>query len=276
MNTDWSNDLKNLFIENNKVEVEISSSRATATKLLSEKEYAAVIIEDTFKLKNMDYFLRTLSTVGNKPNYIYFTFLEFELYKSIAIPESINGIIYKAFSLPMPKETLKTLIYEDLFPYGHVQTGDFDREFIQILMKATHRVLESMGITDIKIHRPDLLTKMEDLKIKIRGKIIIKSDFFSGAFFLSFTEESYKSIYSEFTLSDIEAIDDTNKDFAGELANMVYGQAKKELAEHGIKLDMAIPILDQSLELKSTSKIFVMPVDSSIGRLYIKLAPNLY
>jgi chemotaxis protein CheX len=278
VNTDWANDLKKIFNENSKVNAEIASTRPKAVGLLTDQEYAAVIVEDTFNLKNMDFFFRSLSTINSPPKFIYLAFSDFNLYKTVSLPEKIpDNTTLKAYSLPLPKDTLVNLIYADLFPYGHSSDSDFDREFIQVLIKATQRVIESLGCKGFKAQKPDLLTKMKiDPEVVIRGKIIIKTEFFSGSIFLSFPEDTYKKLYGSLTGIEIASISEENRDFAGELANMVYGQAKKELEENGIKLDMAIPILDYGRVLRSNNPVYVIPVDACMGRMYIKLAPKYY
>ena len=276
INTDWANELKGLFTENPKVVVDIATTRTLATKLLSDNEYIAVIMEDTFKLKNMDYFLRSIETLAVRPGFVFFCFSDFELYSTISIPEALSDVKFKAYSLPLPKALIEQVVFQEIFPYGSDSSSDFDREFIQVLIKSANRVFGSFELDDLKAQKPCLLTKMDNLNVSIRGKILIKSNFFKGALFVSFCEQTYKNLYLKVVGSPIESIDSTNKDFAGELANMIYGQAKKELDENGVKLDMAIPVLDQSASLSSTSPIFVVPIESSIGTFYIKLAPGLY
>ncbi|OIQ15913.1 MAG: hypothetical protein BM556_16585 [Bacteriovorax sp. MedPE-SWde] len=277
INTDWANDLKHLLVKNSKVEVEVASTRTIATKLLTDYEFAAVVMEETFKVKNMDYFLRALqSQQGYRPKFVYFFFSDIKLFRDISVPAELEKIKFKAHSLPMPKEMIQELLFHDIFPSGATHNSSLDREFMQILIKATNRVVESFAIGELKAKKPELLSKMEDPKVAIRGKIILKTEFFNGSLLLSFPEETYKNLYLKVVGQEISSLSDDNKDFAGELANMIYGQTKKHLEENGVKLDMAIPIIDQSSKLKSNKPIYVIPFESSIGDFYIKLAPELF
>jgi CheY-specific phosphatase CheX len=276
INTDWANDLKDQFLQNKKVSVEIATTRTVATKYLTDLEFDAVVMEDTFKLKNMDYFLRSLSSQKHKPKFVFFLFSEFNLFQSLAIPEELSSIQFRAHSLPMPKEMIEEVVSNELFPRGATSDTSLDREFMQVLIKSTHRVLETLSIENLTAKKPELLSKMDDPTVAIRGKIILKTDFFNGSLLLSFPEASYKQLYSKVVGQEIETLNDENKDFAGELANMVYGQTKKHLEENGVKLDMAIPIIDQSPKLNSSKPIYVIPFESSIGNFYIKLAPDLF
>lgn len=276
INTDWGADLKQKLTENSKVQVDIASIRTTATKLMTENHYTAVIMEDTFKVKNLDYFLRLVSSQNIRPKFVYFCFSDIDLYKTINIPENLNGIEFRAHSLPLPKELLQQIIYEEIFPYGAESKGDFDREFIQVLINSAKKVLTSFGLEDVKAKKPELLSKMDELDVGIRAKIIIKSDYFKGSMLVSFPEQAYKNLYKKVVGQDIEKVDEKNTDFAGELANIIYGQSKKELEEHGVKLDMAIPILDRTGKILSQSAVYVIPIESSVGEFYLKLAPNYF
>lgn len=276
INTDWANDLKDQFIQNKKVSVEIATTRTVATKFLTDMEFDAVIMEDTFKVKNMDYFLRSLTSQKYHPKFVFFIFSEFNLYKDLVIPEELSEIKFRAHSLPLPKETLEEIVSNELFPKGATSDSSLDREFMQVLIKSTQRVIETLSIENLNAKKPELLSKMDDPSVAIRGKIILKTDFFNGSLLLSFPEESYKQLYLKVVGQEIETLTDENKDFAGELANMIYGQTKKHLEENGVKLDMAIPIIDQTPKLASQKPIYVIPFESSIGNFYIKLAPDLF
>ncbi len=62
-----------------------------------------------------------------------------------------------------------------------------------------------------------------------------------GALTLSFSEPAIKAIAERMLGEKLNAIDDTAKDLAGELVNMVVGGAKGILAEQGYDFDMSTP-----------------------------------
>lgn len=275
LNTDWAKELKEQIIESPKIEVEITSTRTAATKLITENAYEAVVIEDTFREKNIDYFLRALSTQKTHPKIIFFFFNEFSMYQKFTVPTELSDVALRAFSLPLPKNILKDFIFQFLFPLGQGST-QFDREFNQVLIKASTRVLETLGVQNLKSNKPELLSKMEKLDVAIRGKVIIKSEFFQGALLISFPLQTYLNICSIVLATEVKELTKEYTDLASEIANMIYGQSKKELDENGVKLNMAIPIVDQSKELKSDNPIYVIPMESSLGKFYIKIAPGLF
>lgn len=273
LNSDWAQELKDLLIESPKVEVEMASTRTTATKLITDNIYEVVVIEDTFREKNIEFILRAISTQKQKPKTLFFCFSEFSLYQKLLIPQEITDVKFKGYSLPVSKVMLKELIYKELFPMGQTTTN-FDREFNQVLLRSATKVLESLGVTEITPQKPELLNKLGNLECAIRGKIIIKSEFFAGAMFVSFPIDSYLKLYNFAVGAQVKELTKEISDFAGEIANMIYGNAKKMLDENGVKLNMAIPVIDQSGPLTSNQPIYVIPLNSSVGKIYLKIAPG--
>ncbi len=274
-NYDWADDLKVLFDNNPKMETLVACTRTVATKLLSENEFDLIVLEETYKLKNMDYLLRVLTTLKRKPRCVYFLFSDFSLYKTIEIPKDLD-ICYKALSLPLSKKVINEIVNDELFPYGATDTSTFDREFMSVLIRACQNVITSFNITELRAQKPIAL-KALDKEITIRGKIILKNQFFKGSILVSFPKQSFLNLSNKVLNTTNTEIDNEIRDFAGELTNMIYGQAKKELEENGIKLDMAIPIVDESSRIQAgENPIYVIPFDSSIGEFFIKLAPGVF
>jgi chemotaxis protein CheX len=276
LNNDWADELISLFGENQKIEIQLANTRSMAMKLISDTQYDVLIFEDSYRLKNINVTLRALESQKVAPKKVYFCFSDFNVFREMDLPQ-IENVVFKTHSLPIPKQTLVNLVLEDLFPYGQTSNANFDLEFIQVLIKAASHVFSTFNIESLKFQKPLLHNKIENkLTISIRGKIMLKHAFFNGSFFISFPQNTFLNLYEEVVGSAGEEINSENRDFAGELANMVFGHAKKELEEHGVKLDMALPVLDQSEEIVSKKPIYVVPVQSSLGDFYLKVAPEVF
>lgn len=278
-NYDWAGELKTELEKVAKLDTMVASTRTIATKLLSENEFDLILIEETYKIKNMDYLLRVLSTLKSKPKYVFLAFNDFDLYKTVMIPSELNELSFKAISMPLPKEIISQILIMCLFPYGLKEDASFDREFIEVLIRSCKKVLTSFNVEGLKPGRPMTLQKIdqEDLNISIRGKIILKNTFFNGSVFISFPEETFLKFSNKVLAADSKEIDSSNRDFASEFTNMVYGQSKKEFEQHGVNLDMAIPIIDESKTITPGKKpVFVIPFESSVGKFFIKVAPDVY
>ena len=115
-NYDWAGELKTELEKVSKLDTMVASTRTIATKLLSENEFDLILIEETYKIKNMDYLLRVLSTLKSKPKYVYLAFNDFDLYKTVVIPGELNELSFKAISMPLPKEIISQILIMCLFP----------------------------------------------------------------------------------------------------------------------------------------------------------------
>jgi len=286
LNTDWARDLSHEFSGSKKIAVRVGSTRSGALKHITEEKFTALVIEDTFTKKNIDYLLRALVSQNvEQPSYIFLCFLDFNLFREISIPEGLKAQIV-AHSYPMAQAEMAKIIGGKLLKCSvgmglqdcSKEIMGIDLEFANVFMKATTKTLSEFGVMENITHeKPFMLQKAEgDLGVKIRGKIIIKSEFFSGSFLVSFPKETYLTIYNKVAQAEKTEIDDSNYDFAGEMANMIYGQAKKVLSEQGVNLDMAIPVSDKADSIVQNDPIVVVPFSSSIGKFYIKLARNFY
>jgi len=274
-NTDWASGLKKELNKNKKIDTTIASMRSDASKEISESKFSTLIFEESFTVKNVEYVLRALQSQSlEMPKYIYLLGGDVNFIKNITIPNGVESEVL-FYSLPMNRETLTFLIEEHLQCTSST-SKDLDQEFSKVLLKSTVNVLTTFPGIDGTLKPAKAFTLKEDLKVAIRGKIIIKSEFFQGSLYVCFPKDTYLNIYEQMTGEKYDEINEKNVDFAGEVANMVYGQAKKILSQQGVNLDMAIPVTDQTPTLKSSNPIFVIPFHSGLGQLYIKVAQGIF
>jgi CheY-specific phosphatase CheX len=107
----------------------------------------------------------------------------------------------------------------------------------------------------------------------VASKIMISSDYFKGSFYVIFPSKTFLTLYEKVVGDHYEVINDENRDFAGELANIIYGHSKKVFSESGLNLDMAIPSVHRAAQIES-ELVVVIPFKSSIGNFYIAVAPG--
>lgn len=278
LNYEWANELKDILLKNPKLRVDVATGRNAATKCISEKTYHAIIVEDSFEEKNISMILRSLTTAKIvAPSHIIYAFVDFDFAKKIEIPSTLESKFWM-YSQPMPKDELSVIIQRILMPLERPgEKKSYDREFVELLVMSSQKTLRKLGaFTSLNAGRPTLLNTMGNLDIKIRGKVIIKSPFFKGSLLISFPENTYLNVYEKMTQTRPAKIAKENEDFAGEIANIVYGQMKKVLEEQGVHLDMAIPVSDLSGPIRSQNPVFVIPIESDLGPFFVKLALNYY
>jgi len=150
-----------------------------------------------------------------------------------------------------------------------------DLEFMNIFISNTRRIISEMAqIPDLK-HSPPLLMSQikEPLGIAISSKILISSVYFKGSYYIAFPKETFFNFYEKVVMEKCTEINNENKDFVGELANIIYGQCKKKFSDLGLNLDMVIPSIH--LGEINYSVVVIIPFESPLGKFYLAVAPGL-
>ena len=152
---------------------------------------------------------------------------------------------------------------------------DIDLEFVNVFITATKKVLSEMAqITDLKSSPPTLMSKMPlPLGVDISSKILISSTYFKGSYYIAFPKSTFLNLYETVVMEKQTEITAENKDFAGELANIIYGKCKKKFSDDGLNLEMVIP----SIHLGEIhyNVVIIIPLDCYLGKFYLAVAPGL-
>ncbi len=112
-------------------------------------------------------------------------------------------------------------------------------EYINPFIKATIDVVNVMAFVKAKAKKPYL--KKDDLATGDISTIVGLTGEASGTFSISFDESSIIQIASNMFGEEIKKLDRDVSEVAGELANMISGQARREIENMGLRLDGAIP-----------------------------------
>ncbi|OUR97808.1 hypothetical protein A9Q84_06300 [Halobacteriovorax marinus] len=277
-NSLWAGELKKALMLSKKIDCEICSERASVVKKILEYDYSLVIFENSFEIKNIEFILRLFTNPDQtKPNQIIFCINDFQDLKKIDIPIELLEII-STYSMPLPIHILNEIITNVALPISalNANVDSLDKEFVQVLIRSTKEVLEEMVPEELKVQKPCLLSSMEDYpEISIRGKVLIKSEFFTGSLFISFPKKSFLNIYAVVVGEKVSEISSEEEDFASSMANMIYGRVKRILADQGVELNMAIPSVERCEKLdQAKGPIFVIPFSSGHGVIYIKIAKD--
>lgn len=110
----------------------------------------------------------------------------------------------------------------------------------------------------------------------IAGVIGLTSESFKGSISICFPEKTFIGIMSKMLGETYEKITDELEDGAGEILNISFGMAKKNLNEKGYKIDKAIPtvIRGESVVVKHLvqGKTIVLPFRSDLGVFCVEIA----
>jgi CheY-specific phosphatase CheX len=274
---------KTLEEASSKIKVILIKDRSLVSQTLSDKKVMSVFLNSK-DVSVCLYLLKMLTMYKSKTNQklsIFFTSENFDTFQEIIKKVDVENI--NVLPWPISDADIVEKMHDAIFDkkitkkvVDKKKNGlDIDLEFIQVFIQSTKKVLAEMGsVTDLVHEKPEFKNKMSaQLEVGIASKILISSEYFTGSFFVIFPEQSFLNLYENAVYEKCEKIDDENRDFAGELANIIYGQSKKIFSASGHHLDMAIPSIHPSSNIES-ELVVVIPFTSSIGKFYIAVAPG--
>lgn len=164
---------------------------------------------------------------------------------------------------------------EALKEFGLGVKRTLNMEFINPFLSATLNVLKIQAGTEAK-HGQIYIKKASDHFVgDISGIIGIVSDTFTGSVVISFPEKSFLNIISQMLGEEIKVIDKDVCDGAGEIINIIFGQAKISLNELGYGIKTAIPSVvtgkDHTLSAQTKGPVMVIPFESNMGPFFIEI-----
>lgn len=150
-----------------------------------------------------------------------------------------------------------------------------DTNFINPFLASTLNVLKVQANILAEPGKVVRKSKEEPLKGDVSGVIGIVSDSFNGTVVISFPERTFLKIMSNMLGEELSAINHEIIDGAGEITNMIFGQAKVVLNERGYGIKMALPQVvsgkGHSLSAISKGPGIMIPFTSSAGEFFVEI-----
>jgi chemotaxis protein CheX len=178
---------------------------------------------------------------------------EFGMDSAIKVAESMEAITGVA-PKPMPKVDVKFL---NPFISGAMQT------------------LKIQCSTEVTPGRPGLKQPGEEIPVDIAGVLGIISPVFNGSIALCFPAATFLGVMGKMLGENFTEINQELEDGAGELLNIIFGHAKRELNELGYGIEKAIPTVVRGTDLKvkhlSSGPTMMIPFDSTAGKFHIEI-----
>ena len=233
----------------NKLDINICTNKGDFTKIFQGKEnsVATVFLNANIGTASSLYILRMINmeqTKTDKKINIIFGGEDFDTFSDILTQSPIEdlNIVNYPFSMSELEERIIQLTFNKkvtLKEYSEAQKKTkygVDLEFINVFIQSSKKVIQELAmIEQIKHGSPFLLNKAEKQpELGVVSKIILSSAYFKGSFFIIFSEQAFLDLYEKVVFEKHEKVNDENKDFAAEFANIVYGQAKKIFAQSGL------------------------------------------
>ncbi|NVM22663.1 MAG: chemotaxis protein CheX [Desulfobacterales bacterium] len=148
-----------------------------------------------------------------------------------------------------------------------------DVMLINPFINATLNVLETMAFIKARAGKPYL--KNDHMASGDVSGVIGLIGEVSGTISCSFTEKSILAIVSNMLGEEMKEMNDEIKDAVGEIANMISGQARRELEEMGRPLEAAIPTVimgkNHSITHMTISPIMAIPFSTEHGEFTIEV-----
>ena len=163
-----------------------------------------------------------------------------------------------------------------LADFGLIKAKDIDVNFINPFLNATVKVFKIQCFVELKAQKPFLKANTDPALLgDVSGIISITSETFAGTLAISMPEKIFLNIVKNMLGEEAASISEGNVDLVGELANMILGQAKVELASLGYRVEMALPSCVWGKEHKikhfGTGKCMVLPFETEWGMIYSEI-----
>jgi chemotaxis protein CheX len=114
--------------------------------------------------------------------------------------------------------------------------------YIDPFIRATREVIETMAMVAVVPEEPYALPNRCTFG-DLTGEVDLSGANVAGAMSISFEEPCIVSIVNSMLGESYRSIGPEVTDAVGEITNMISSGAKKDLAEAGLKIDMAVPSL---------------------------------
>ncbi|MCH2535694.1 MAG: chemotaxis protein CheX [Bdellovibrionales bacterium] len=155
-----------------------------------------------------------------------------------------------------------------------------DGDFLNPFISATKNVLQTQANTDLSAGKPYIKRLGDvDALTEIAGVISLTCEQFKGSIAVCFNSEVFLNIYENMVGEKHEEITEDVQDAAGEILNIIFGQAKTVLKGKNYVLERAIPtvLVGEKLRIRYKSKIptIVIPFETKTGTFHIEIIVDL-
>jgi chemotaxis protein CheX len=155
----------------------------------------------------------------------------------------------------------------------------FIENFTKSFIKATIDTFKIQIGMDITPQTPLAIESAKELTADISGVIGITSDSINGHLSVMFTSDVFLKIVSKMLMEEYSEINEENDSAAGELSNIILGQAKKNLNEnYGQAISYALPSIIKGHQFvikaidETQKNSFAIPFETEFGIFHIKLS----
>lgn len=166
-------------------------------------------------------------------------------------------------------------LHEVLAGWGLATKKRLDTDFINPFLEATIKVLKIQTQTEATPGKIYVKKASDKFTGDVSGVIGIVSESFNGSVVISFPEKTFVALMSNMLGETYTTLTPEILDGAGEITNMVFGQAKVVLNGKGYGIKTALPSVvsgkDHSLTALTKGPCVVVPFQSSAGDFFVEI-----
>ncbi len=148
-----------------------------------------------------------------------------------------------------------------------------DLTFINTVLRSVNNVM-SMAQVKFEAGKPKIRDPMQVSCGEVTGVISISGKQARASVALTFSKEAILIIADKMLPGEHTAIDHVTIDLAGELANMVLGDAKRQLEDKGKRFTTSLPVMiygqEQLIAHKAVAPIIVVPFQMEKGTFCVE------
>jgi len=150
-----------------------------------------------------------------------------------------------------------------------------DVQFINPVLNAIKSTLLQMaGINNMSVGKPEVIKNYQQANGVVTGIMTMTGDKAVASIALTFTESSILSIASKMLPDNHSSVNGLVGDLVGELANIVMGDAKRQLEEKGLNFQMALPIIvigrEHLIAHKANAPVIRVPFSTQAGEFCVE------
>lgn len=164
---------------------------------------------------------------------------------------------------------------EALVELGLVKEKSLDTNFVNPFLTAALHVLKVQASVEAQAGKIYVKKPNESLLGDVSGVIGIVSDAFEGSVVISFPEQTFLNVMSGMLGETFTVLNKEILDGAGEITNMIFGQAKIVLNEQGYGIKSALPSVvsgrNHTIMGLTKGPIVVVPFTGSAGEFFVEI-----
>jgi chemotaxis protein CheX len=159
-----------------------------------------------------------------------------------------------------------------------LDSKNIDTEFIRPFVEGAIYTIQVQCSSSVQAGKPFIKANGPSLDPDIAAVIELNTEKFQGSIAICFPQSVFLNMMGKMLGETYDVLTDELESGAGELLNIIYGQAKKALNEKGYKIPLAIPIVVRRegwAERKaSADRILILPFSTDLGDFHMELSPE--